>query len=373
MGAVERLKIAILGTRGIPNRYGGFEQTAERLAIRFVKRDIEVTVFNPSEHPYRENEWNGVKIERVPSIEGKLGPIGTLAYDLVSLQKALRMDFDIIVEMGYPAAIYYWLKRILNPTVKIVTLMDGLEWKRDKFNKPARMLLKVMEAAAIKMGDVAVADNPGIKEYLENKYGKEIPYIPLGAELFHDPDEAAPEKRGLEKFGYFMLVARFEPENNIHTILEGYLKAKSDIPFLLVGNPNATEYGKKLLKEYGKMDKLIFAGAIYDYHQLSSLRWFSRLYFHGHSVGGTNPSLLEAMASNALIAAHDNPFNRNILGEEGFYFSSSEDVAEIVKNADRYQKKRESFTRKNREKIEKIYNWDIIADQFIQLFEEMVR
>ncbi len=373
MAAERRLKIAILGTRGIPNRYGGFEQTAEKLSIRFVKKGLSITVFNPAEHPYKAKTWNGVKIEKIKSMENKLGPAGTLAYDLVSFQKALRMNFDIIIEMGYPAAIYYWLKHILNPSVKIITLMDGLEWKREKFNTPARLLLKIMENAAIRLGDVAVADNPGIKEYLENKYKKKIPFIPLGAELFHNPQEEFFNEYHLQKFSYFILVARLEPENNIEMILDGYVKANvQKIPFIVVGGTE-TKHGRYLTEKYRNYSSIKFVGPIYDQTKLSSLRWYSRLYFHGHSVGGTNPSLLEAMASNALIAAHDNPFNKNILESEGFYFSSSDDIAKIIRNSDELQNKRKEFTLKNREKIEKIYNWDIIAEQFIQLFEELLK
>ncbi len=365
------MKIAILGTRGIPNNYGGFEQNAENLSRKWVEMGHKVSVYVPIEHPFKGDTWYGVKLIRIFSREDKLGIWGTFIYDFLCLLDATRKDYDIVLELGYsPNSLFYFLKPLLSG--KLITFMDGLEWKRAKWNGLLKLVLKVSELLAVKFSDLVVADNEGIKKYYEKKFGISPPTFPHGADIFSNPDRQYLRSYNLRKFSYYMLVARFEPENNLDMILEGYLKSGSKNPFIVVGNPG-TRHGKYLLKKYGKVENIRFVGAIYDQNKLSSLRWFSKIYFHGHSVGGTNPSLLEAMASGAFIAAHDNPFNRNVVGEDAVYFKNSDDVAEIIKNEDNLLKKKEQFIENNRRKIREIYNWDKIARRYIELFEELLK
>jgi len=364
------MKIAILGTRGIPNNYGGFEQNAENLSIWWVKLGHDVTVYNPDEHPYKKSEWNKVKIKHIFSKESKLGIWGTFIYDYLCLSDAVKQKYDIILNLGYvPSALFFNLK--VKTKAKFITNMDGMEWKRSKWKRILKEFIKYCEKRAVGLSDFLIADNPAIEDYYKKIYGvNHIKYIPYGAELFNNPDLKYLGEYNLEPYKYFMLVARLEPENNIEMILDGYLMADVKEPFLVVGGLS-NKYAKYLLKKYKEAGKIRFLGGIYDYKKLSSLRWFSKLYFHGHSVGGTNPSLLEAMASNAYIAAHDNPFNRNVLGEGGFYFKTAEDIARLLKNfTDEY---REKFIEKNRQKIEEIYNWEKVSKQYLQVFEEVLK
>ena len=167
-----------------------------------------------------------------------------------------------------------------------------------------------------------------------------------------------------------MLVARLEPDNNCETILDGYIYSKVEEPFIVVGG-HTTKYGEYLKKRYNGRSNIQFLGGIYDYNVLSSLRRYAKFYFHGHSVGGTNPSLLEAMASKAYIVSHNNPFNRHVLGEDGFYFDCAEETGQIINSyKDEY---REKFAHKNRDKIEDIYNWDKVADQYLKVFEQVLK
>ena len=164
-----------------------------------------------------------------------------------------------------------------------------------------------------------------------------------------------------------MLLARFEPENNLKMILDGYVMSGTQKKFLVVGN-HQNKYGKYLKKRYQNCPNIIFVGAIYELSDLNNLRYFSEIYFHGHSVGGTNPSLLEAMASQALISAHNNEFNKGILKEKAFYFSQANDVSNIIKNS----KKNDNlqWIKHNYQTIEKEYNWPKINEQYLQLFEQ---
>ena len=354
------LKIAILGTRGIPNCYGGFEQSAEKLSLYWVNLGHRVTVYNPDYHPFREKKWRGINIKHVFSQENKIGSFGNLIYDFLSLRDAVRSDFDIILNMGYaPSALFFFLRK--KTLARFITNMDGIEWKRQKWNVAMRYFLKFCEKKAAKESDYLIADNPAIERYLRLKYGvKNIRYIPYGAELYVNPKLEYLDEFGLEPYKYFILVARIEPENNIDIILSGYVNSGAKEPFIVIGGLK-NGYAKFLKKKYMKFKNIHFLDAIYDYDKLSTLRWFAKLYFHGHSVGGTNPSLLEAMASNAYIVAHNNIFNRAVLGNDAFYFLNVDDIVKVIRNYS--SDLRQKFIANNRRKIEIIYNWKKIANE----------
>lgn len=364
------MKIAILGTRGIPNNYGGFEQNAENFSKWWVNLGHDVTVYNPDYHPYKENEWNGVKIKHIFSKEDKLGIWGTFVYDYLCLKDAVNQDYDIILNLGYvPSALFFNLKE--RTKAKFVTNMDGLEWKRSKWNTILKKFIKYCERRAVKLSDFLIADNPGIEDYYRQNYHiNNIRYIAYGAELFYNPNVEYLNEFNLEPYKYYMLVARLEPENNIEMILDGYLLSNVKEPFIVVGGLK-NKYAKYLLAKYKNNNNIKFVGGIYDYNKLSTLRWFSKLYFHGHSVGGTNPSLLEAMASNAYIAAHNNPFNKYVLGNDAFFFSNKEEVYDIINNyTDKYRK---IFIENNRKKIKEIYNWEKTSKEYLEVFENLLK
>jgi len=192
-----------------------------------------------------------------------------------------------------------------------------------------------------------------------DKYGRNAAFVAYGATLFEDPDERALDKYELVKYSYNLVIARMEPENNIETIIRGHLLSASPNVLFIVGHYK-NKYGKYLQKKYEKAG-IIFHGTLFDIHELNQLRYFSSIYFHGHSVGGTNPSLLEAMASQALIAAHDNGFNRDILGSDGFYFIDSSDIRNLLDT--RIQKNDYSEKIKsNLAKIQRNFSWVHITD-----------
>lgn len=358
------MKIAILGTRGIPNNYGGPETNAELLSPIFLRLKHEVTVYSPDEHPYQESHWQGIRIKHVYNKESSLGIWGTLIYDYLCLKDAVKSDYDIILELGYvPCAIFFPL--FSNRRAKLVTNMDGLEWKRSKWNFVLQRFAELTEALGAKYSDSLISDNEAIRTYLQQKYGKDSHFIPYGATLPGEPDPTHLLEREVESKHYYMLIARLEPENNIESILDGYLRSGSSDPFLVVGK-TGTRYGRFLMSRYQSQDNIRFVGGIYDYDRLSSLRRHAKLYFHGHSVGGTNPSLVEAMASNALIVAHDNPFNRSVLESNAFYFTSDKDVTNIIRSDT--DSSREAFVSRNKDKVSSHYDWEKVARLHIDAF-----
>lgn len=368
MKAVQnKIKVAILGTRGIPNRYGGFEQCAEKIAFYLGKKGHQITVYNPPSHPYNIKSWNGIKIEKILFKEWRFTYVNLFLYDYISLKHALSQDFDIILELGYsPCSLFYFLKK--NKQAKIVTNMDGLEWKRGKWNIWARKTLQFSETLAVRKSDALVTDNPGIRDYLMNKYKKDSHYIPYGAEFINPPGEEGLKEYQLEKYKYFLMIARLEPENNIEIVLDGYLTSGSEEPFIIVG-PETTKYSNLLKKKYQKFPNIKFFGGIYDFQKLTLLRQYTRIYFHGHSVGGTNPSLLEAMASNAFIVAHHNIFNKNVLGANGIYFSDKKKVTDIIHTY--CEEERDKFIINNRKKIKKEFSWEKVAEKYLRLFRKL--
>jgi glycosyltransferase involved in cell wall biosynthesis len=240
--------------------------------------------------------------------------------------------------------------------------MDGMEWKRSKYSGPVKQFLLYAEKLAVKYSDHLIADSTAVHAYLNKKYNVQSSYIPYGAELGEEPDESMLKLFGLATYGYYMLMARMEPENNIDMILNGFCNADSENKFIVVGNIN-NSFGKKMFAKYGLDKRVHFVGAIFDKNKINTLRKFCKLYFHGHSVGGTNPSLLEAMASGAIIAAHDNEFNRAVLQNDAFYFKAATEVRQIINTMERTDATAKMI-KNNLKKIKNKFNWPAIVDEY---------
>ena len=372
------MKIAFISTRGIPNNYGGFEQFAEYISVGLVRRGHEVVVYSPHFHPYREPDYKGVRIKHIYSPEKWMGSsVGSFFYDFLSLRDALKKEkFDIIYEAGYtsivPAYIWFNVKRIKYPL--FTTNMDGLEYKRTKFNKWVQKFVFWEERMAVKHSHYLIADNMGIRDYYKEKYGKESKFLAYGADVHEDYDVDVLKEYGLEAGGYFIVVARLEPENNLFMAIEGYLASNQygKHPLVVVGKTN-TPYGKYLMERYGRDRNIRFVGGIYDFRKLNSIRHYSYAYFHGHSVGGTNPSLLEAMASGCFILAHDNIFNRAVLGENALYYGSTDAATEMLDGIDQaVSAHKKENTERNLEVIRRDYSWEKLVDEHEEYFKWML-
>ena len=357
------IKLAIIGTRGIPNHYGGFEQFAEFLAKGLVERGHSVTVYNSHTHPYQKSSWNGVQIIHKKDPEDKIGTVGQFIYDFHCIRDLRNHNFEIVLQLEYNSS-YIWHKLLPSNTV-VINNMDGLEWKRTKYNKLTQKFLKFAEKLAAKSSDFLVADSIGIQDHLMNIHRLPSTYIPYGASVFDTPDSKILNEFNLEPESYNLVVARMEPENNIETIIHGHLKSTNKSKLLLIGNTD-NKFGQ-YLQSIDQTGQIVFIGGVYDQTKLNNLRYYSKLYFHGHSVGGTNPSLLEAMASNSLICAHNNIFNKSILGDKAFYFDDDIDIQNLLDsnpNKNDYEK----FITRNTDKITEEFSWETIITQYEELF-----
>jgi glycosyltransferase involved in cell wall biosynthesis len=363
------MKIAILGTRGIPNNYGGFEQCAEYLSIGLAQKGHDVTVYSPHFHPYKENVYKGIKIIKKLSPENLFGnSASNFFYDYLCFKDATGKDFDIILELGLITASLSIIFCSHKGKI-VVTNLDGLEWKRAKWSKLVQKLTKQLEKYGVKHSDYLIADNVGILQYIKKEYHLESEFIAYGAVDVLPPVDTCLNNYGITKDNYFLSIARLEPENNLEMMFDAYISSKSQIPYYVVGN-HTTPYGD-LLKDKYRNKGIVFLGGIFNKMHLDNIRYYSKLYIHGHSVGGTNPALLEAMAAKTLILAHGNIFNRSVLGENAFYFLSSDELSKLF--TEDLELKKAEFITNNLNKIDKIYRWSVVVDQYESYFESILK
>lgn len=365
------MKLAILGTRGIPARYGGFETFAEELAVRLVRSGVEVTVYCESAGGAEPESYKGVRLKYITS--PKIGPLTPIFFDTRCLIDA-RKKFDVVYLLGYGVSAFCFIPRIYGSSVWIN--MDGIEWGRAKWGLAARIYIKSMEAVAMYTPNRIIADAQGIKDFLERRYRRVPPcdVIAYGAHVFENvPQDMVLSDMGLTIGEYYLVVCRLEPENHLLEIIEGFNASGSALPLVIVGNHNIdTAYIRKLKAVSGKGVK--FVGAVYDQTKLKALRYYCKAYFHGHSVGGTNPSLLEALGCGNLLIAHDNPFNREVAGDCGLYFKSPEDIPALISRVEGLSNDRRSeLSAKARRIIKERYDWDAIADTYLKLLNSLPR
>jgi glycosyltransferase involved in cell wall biosynthesis len=251
--------------------------------------------------------------------------------------------------------------------------MDGMEWKRRKWGWLARRYLKMAERLAVKWSDHLVTDHPVIQAYYARTYGIEPYCIPYGTKHHEEfklagfRDVPLFRKLGIRGNDYLLMIARLEPENNHDMIFEGYLNAGMAEPLLVVGD-TGTKFGRRMYREFRSHKGIRFMGPVFDDGMLARLRHYCRAYIHGHSVGGTNPSLLDAMRAGCLILSHGNEYNRAVLGENGMYFSNSEQLAELLGDLNGHMERKKKWASANIRQTDRLYHWNEITRHYSRLF-----
>jgi glycosyltransferase involved in cell wall biosynthesis len=323
-------RVAVIGTVGIPARYGGFETLAEQL-VTHLERRFEFTVYC-SARSYRERpkQLGSAKLRFLPL---KATGAQSTPYDVWAMADALASGADALLVLGVSGALALPVLRALGVRTRIVVNIDGLEWQRAKWGPVARRFLRASEAAAVRSADVVVADNDAIARYVQERYGVAPALIEYGADHVkpEEPDETLARSLGIPQLGYAFTVCRIEPENNVHVILESFRRARK-LPLVVVGNWDQSRYGRHLKAQYAGGDHTILIDPIYEPKRLNALRGHCSLYVHGHSAGGTNPSLIEAMQLRRPIVAFDVSYNRVTTEGRAAYFRTSAELAEIVRS-----------------------------------------
>ena len=357
------MKIGIIGSRGIPNNYGGFEKFAEYLSVGLVKLGCEVTVYCSHYHLYRSNEFKGVKLIHCFDPEPYIGTAGQFIYDLNCIIDCRQQNFDVIYQLGYTSSAI-WLSFIPQKSL-LVTNLDGLEWQRNKYSWIVRKFLKFSETYAVSKSKYLIADSTAIQDYVLQTYNKKAEYLAYGADLFNTPDPLILSSFNIRQFAFYLVIARLQPDNQIETIIKAVKNVDNSIPLLIVGSFE-NKYGRFLKKRY-ESERICFMGGIYDDRILNNLRHYTALYIHGHSAGGTNPSLLEAMAASSRVCAYNSVFNTSVLGENALFFQDEQTLSNIVKGA-----QQDDFWNNiivaNRNRIQEDFNWNTIIQQYFHLF-----
>jgi glycosyltransferase involved in cell wall biosynthesis len=326
MEASNSRRIRILGTRGIPAAHGGFETFAEHLALYLVQRGWRVVVYCQEDGggPIFEDQWEGVERVRVPVEQA--GPAGTIVFDWKCTVHAARHR-DLCLVLGYNTAVFMALLRLRG--VRSLINMDGIEWARAKWGAAAKAWFYLNDWAGCWLGHHLVADHPEIKRHLATRVPeRKITMIPYGADLVTDVPAAPVESLGLEPGRFLTVIARPEPENSILEIVTAFSRRRRGCTLAVLGNYSETNAYHRAVRAAGG-DEVRFLGAIYDKKVVQALRFHSMAYVHGHQVGGTNPSLVEALGAGNAVIAHDNPYNRWVAGDGACYFRSEAQCAEI--------------------------------------------
>ena len=357
-------RIAILGTRGIPANYGGFETFAEELATRLAARGHQVTVYcreRPAQPVYR-----GVHLEYLPTLRHKY--LDTIAHTFNSTLHLLAHRCDVALYCNGANAIFTVLPRAFGMPVALN--VDGLERKRKKWNRTAKAWYLVSEWLATFLPSEVITDARAIQDYYQQRYGKRTTFIPYGAETGKIDSTAALAKLGLESGRYFLYVSRMEPENSALEVREAFEQVRTDMKLALIGDaPYAHDYIRHVRDTQDP--RIVIPGAIYGpgYHELDS-HCFA--YIHATEVGGTHPALIEAMGRGALVLYRDNPENREVAGDAGIPFD--DDLAEKIRQTlAMSDAERDLLRQRARERVARDYCWDAVATSYENLFQSIMK
>ncbi|WP_203581842.1 DUF1972 domain-containing protein [Microbacterium hibisci] len=358
--------VRILGTHGVPANYGGFETAAENIALHLRDRGWTVDVYCQltGEGPIQTDQWNGVTRTMIP--EPREGWRGTSAFDLASVRHAMTVHEpgDVWLTFGYNTGVFDVIPRLRG--IPNVVNMDGMEWTRRRWGLAKQGILLANERLAGWVGDVLIADHPVIATYLERHFGRSrVQTIAYGAhEVTHAPATAAQEL-GLTPGAYGIVVCRPIPENSVLEIVSAWSAERRGMPLVVVG-PYLDDDPYQTRVRAAASDEVLFPGAIFDADRLRALRFHAAVYLHGHTVGGTNPSLVEAMAAGNAIVAHDNPYNTWVAGPENAYFSGAGGLDSLLSRLLPDEGRRARMGAAARDRFRAEFTWTKIGAQYEQ-------
>lgn len=360
-------RVVIMGIRGVPAQHGGFETFAEHLALYLVERDWEVTVYCQDEGvegPVRTDDWRGVRRVTIPV--KREGAAGTVIFDWRSVRHVMGTDQRLLLTLGYNTALFCTPYRFRG--IRNLINMDGIEWKRDKWKWYERAWLWLNERAGCLVGTHLVADHPSIADHLATRVNRrKITMIPYGANEVVSADVAHLAPLGLEPGRFITVIARAEPENSILDIVRAFSHKRRGIKLVLLGRyqPDSNLFHREVMA--AASDEVLFPGAIYDKAIVEALRFYGRFYVHGHRVGGTNPSLVEALGAGSAVLAHDNRFNRWVAGEGACYFESEVDCSNKLDFLLSDNAEIERMKTASRARFRETFTWEMVLAQYEQL------
>ncbi|MGY1809664.1 DUF1972 domain-containing protein [Blastococcus sp. SYSU D00669] len=326
----DTMRIAMVGTRGVPARYGGFETAVEEVGRRLTERGHEVVVYCRTVPGQGERlpEHLGMRLVHLPAARKR--SLETLTHTALSVAHLVRHRTD--VAFVFNAANSPLLPLLRLARIPVATHVDGLEWKRAKWGPAGQRYYRAAEGLAVRWSDALIADAVGIADYYEHEFAAPTTLLTYGAPLIAPGSDRLAEL-GLAPGGYHLVVARFEPENHVDVIVDGYVRSAARKPLVVVGSaPYSDEYTGRVHALAD--DRVRFLGGVWDQVQLDQLYGNAYTYLHGHSVGGTNPSLLRAIGAGAAVIAFDVDFNREVAADAGRYFADAAGLAACLQAAE---------------------------------------
>jgi len=357
--------VRILGTHGVPANYGGFETAAQNVGLFLASRGWRVIMYCqiPGSGPIQFDTWYGLERVRIPI--DVTGWRGTSKFDLVSIQHACRYR-DICLTFGYNTGVFNILQRLRG--IPNIVNMDGIEWSRARWGPIRQAILYVNERISAKVGTHLIADHPEIRKYLLTRApARKISTITYGADLVDSAPKEPVIKRNLTPGGYMTLICRPIPENSILELVRGFSLEPRGVTLAVLGTytPETDPYHAAVMQSAS--DEVLFLGPIYEPQQVDALRYHSIAYLHGHTVGGTNPSLVEAMAAGNPVIAHDNTYNRWVARDAAVYFSTVDDVSQHVSRLISDPDALDRMRLASRERHAEEFTWTHVAGQYEQL------
>lgn len=363
--------IRMLGTRGVPAAHGGFETAVENVGRQLVERGWRVVIYCQIDGtgPIVEDTWNG--LERVLIPVRTPGSAGTIVFDWRAARHAAAHR-DICMVFGYNTAMFNLLQRAKH--IPLIFNMDGIEWKRDRWSAGQRAFLLANEHVATRLGLDLVADHPEIEKYLSTRTDPaKITMIPYGADAITSACTQPVIKKGLVPDKYLTLICRPVPENSILEIVQGFSARRRGVDLAVLGDYSEASDSYQRAVRAAASDEVKFLGPIYNPVITQALRFHGLGYLHGHTVGGTNPSLVEAMAAGNPIIAHDNRYNRWVAGDGALYFHTASDVDRQLTTLLSTPTLREELQRSGRSRQAELFTWERITDQYEQLALKYVK
>ena len=363
----EPLHIAMIGTRGVPAAYGGFETAVEEIGRRLVARGHQVTVYCRSNDGPRPAEYLGMDLVYRPAVRSKA--IETLSHTFFSVAHAVshrRPDMAFVFNAANSPFVPVLHLRGIPSAVHV----DGLEWKRDKWGGAGRRYYRMAEGRAVHSADALIADAQGIADYYASEFAVPTELITYGAPILTDPGSSRLAELGLEPGRFHLVVARFEPENHVDVIVEGYGLSDARYPLVVVGSaPYSAEYTESIASMAAADQRVRMLGGVFDQELLDQLYANALTYLHGHSVGGTNPSLLRSMGAGTAVIAYDVVFNHDVLGDDGVFFDSVDSVGDQIMRAEAGEVQQRDRGLRLQQRASERYDWDDVA----ALYENLAR
>lgn len=365
------MRVAMMGTRGVPAHYGGFETAIEEIGRRLVDRGHSVTVYcrRPADGEPVPARYLGMDLVTLPALRSK--SLETLSHTAIStLHLLTREKHDAVLLFNSANSVFVPPIRLRR--IPVAVHVDGLEWKRSKWSGAGQRYYRMAESLSVRWADALIADAQGIADYYRAEFGATTEMIAYGAPILNDQDDDRVRDLGLLPGGFHLVVARFEPENNIEMIVRGYCASDATHPLVVVGSAPYNDSYTRSLDEIVRGDERVkLLGAVWDQQQLDQLYSHATTYLHGHSVGGTNPSLLRAMGAGAAVSAFDVTFNREVLGPKGWFFGDEADVAELVEAAESDPSVTLGYGDGCRERASLLYRWDDVTDGYESLINKL--